>query len=298
MKRSLALCLAALVLAGCGRGTGSPGPGGSGSGSGGALSVTELKLRALDSLPGPLDWCDPDVYPIGRGTPLENARLHYDAMRHNAEVYDAVAEHLGVSTSGRPSDPDLVRIYELYKQVEAITLTPDGDVYRFDLLAQGNGSGSDVRVQGTVDASGNVQTTTSPAPRPNCPICLARGVRIAVPGGTVAVQDIRVGMAVWSVDRSGRRIRATVLRTRRRAADGELLRILLADGRSVLVSPRHPTPTGALAGQLLVGDLLDGVRIASIERVPYRGFTYDLLPSGPTGDYLADGVLLGSTLSR
>ena len=31
--------------------------------------------------------------------------------------------------------------------------------------------------------------------------------------------------------------------------------------------------------------------------VPYRGFTYDLLPSGPTGEYIADGVLLGSTLS-
>ena len=52
-----------------------------------------------------------------------------------------------------------------------------------------------------------------------------------------------------------------------------------------------------LIGQLRVGLRLDGVRIDSISAVPYRGFTYDLLPSGPTGEYLADGVLLGSTLS-
>ena len=33
--------------------------------------------------------------------------------------------------------------------------------------------------------------------------------------------------------------------------------------------------------------------------IPYAGgFTFDLLPSGPTGTYFANGVLLGSTLSR
>ena len=32
--------------------------------------------------------------------------------------------------------------------------------------------------------------------------------------------------------------------------------------------------------------------------VTYEGrATFDLLPSGPTGDYFADGVLLGSTLA-
>jgi hypothetical protein len=43
---------------------------------------------------------------------------------------------------------------------------------------------------------------------------------------------------------------------------------------------------------------MDGTWIASVRRIPYRGFTYDLLPSGPTGRYFADGILLGSTLSR
>jgi hypothetical protein len=109
---------------------------------------------------------------------------------------------------------------------------------------------------------------------------------------------MHAGMKVWSVDRSGRRIRATVVRTRRRRVSGLILRITLVKGRSVLVSPGHPTVKGRPVGELRVGDRLSGSWISAIETIPYRGFTYDLLPSGPTGDYFADGILLGSTLYR
>ena len=38
-------------------------------------------------------------------------------------------------------------------------------------------------------------------------------------------------------------------------------------------------------------------RVVRVVPIPYAGrFTYDLLPSGPTGAYFANGVLLGSTL--
>jgi hypothetical protein len=43
--------------------------------------------------------------------------------------------------------------------------------------------------------------------------------------------------------------------------------------------------------------VIDGSRIASVERVAYSGgATYDILPAGATGAYWANGVLLGSTL--
>jgi hypothetical protein len=294
MKRVLAYVAAALVLAACaGRGSGSPTPSGSG-----VLSIAQLKLRVLDALPGPLDYCDPDVYPVARGSPLENARLHDAAIRRARAEYEAILASLGIPTTGQPSGEDLVRIYERWKQLNALQLTRNGDVYRFEVLVSTDGGPNDQQVVGTVNAAGGVQSKASPGGRPNCPICLARGVRIATPTGPVPVEGIRVGMAVWSADRSGRRVRATVVRTRHRPADGGLLRIQLADGRSVVVSPGHPTPEGKVVGQLAVGDLLDGVRITSVTAIPYRGFTYDLLPSGPTGDYFADGVLLGSTLSR
>jgi hypothetical protein len=50
-------------------------------------------------------------------------------------------------------------------------------------------------------------------------------------------------------------------------------------------------------GELRAGDRLDGSRIRVVTEAGYSGFTYDLLPSGPTGEYFADGVLLGSTLA-
>ena len=52
-------------------------------------------------------------------------------------------------------------------------------------------------------------------------------------------------------------------------------------------------------GDLKVSDLLDGARVILIERLPYKGTaTYDLLPSGDTGFYWANGILMGSTLTR
>lgn len=47
-----------------------------------------------------------------------------------------------------------------------------------------------------------------------------------------------------------------------------------------------------------MGDVLDGALVATVEYVPYNsGATYDLLPSGSTGLYWANGILLKSTLT-
>jgi hypothetical protein len=78
-----------------------------------------------------------------------------------------------------------------------------------------------------------------------------------------------------------------------------MMHILLEDGRELWVSPGHPTADGRIFGDLIAGDLLDGSRVRNVERVPYgQPFTYDLLPSGGTGFYWANGILIGSTLNR
>jgi hypothetical protein len=71
----------------------------------------------------------------------------------------------------------------------------------------------------------------------------------------------------------------------------------LADGRTVVASPGHPRADGRTIRDLQPGDRYDGSVVASTIVVPYAGATWDLLPSGPTGTYFANGVLLGSTLS-
>jgi hypothetical protein len=131
-------------------------------------------------------------------------------------------------------------------------------------------------------------------------ICLSATDRIDTPTGPVPVSQLRVGMIVWTLDATGHRAGSSVLLVSHRAAPlgHEILRLALADGRTVEASPGHPTADGRLLGDLRQGDLLDGSAVTAVQRVSYVGDTWDLLPAGATGFYWADGVLLGSTLGR
>ncbi len=76
-----------------------------------------------------------------------------------------------------------------------------------------------------------------------------------------------------------------------------MVELILTDGRELEASPGHRLADGRPLGDLGIGDPVDGARVVSAERVPYTdGATFDLLPSGPTGTYWADGILLASTL--
>lgn len=132
-----------------------------------------------------------------------------------------------------------------------------------------------------------------------CGKCLPPGTAIATPAGDVAVRELRPGMPVWSRDGRGRRVAATVLEVSSVAvpADHRVVVVTLADGRSVSVSAGHPAVGGAGVEQLRAGQLYDGSEIVSVTTRAYGGErTYDLLPSGETGIYIADGVPLESTL--
>lgn len=59
------------------------------------------------------------------------------------------------------------------------------------------------------------------------------------------------------------------------------------------------TPRGRPIALLRDGDAYDGSVVVSADRIPYDGGrTVDLLPSGGTGVYWANGIELGSTLFR
>jgi hypothetical protein len=129
--------------------------------------------------------------------------------------------------------------------------------------------------------------------------CLAASDRISAPMGSIPVTQLHAGMIVWTVDAAGHRMTAfVVLVTHRPAAPGQrMIQLVLADGRVVDASPGHPTADGHRVGDLRPGDMLDGSRISTVESFPYVRDTWDLLPSGPTGAYWANDVLLGSTLA-
>jgi len=80
-------------------------------------------------------------------------------------------------------------------------------------------------------------------------------------------------------------------------ASHQIIHAILSDGRELWASPCHPTADGRMLGLIKVGDTLDGAYVTRIERILYKGSaTYDLLPSGGTGFYWANGILIGSTL--
>lgn len=156
----------------------------------------------------------------------------------------------------------------------------------------------------SIDFSGQTITFTKVVGQPpygGCPRCLAGNTLIDTPSGSVAVKDLQVGMPIWTTDSAGHRISGIVTKTSKVLVPPahQMVRLVLNDGRELFASPGHPTIDGRSVGNLTFGNLYDGASIVSAQRVPYdESATYDVLPSGETGFYWANGVLLGSTLSH
>jgi len=282
----------ALMLAACGGG-----PAASPTPSLQPLTVPQLKYGVIDEAGRPW-FCDRDFYPIARQDEREIAQQRFPELQNDAVTFAAIVARLKVAPP-YAADQQLA-IYREWKTLEALKLvTVSTGVWSFAYLAQ-RGDKTGERVEGRVTAEGRVTVSSrAAAGPPNCPICLALGTRIATPGGEVAVQDLRIGDVVWTTDGAGARIAATLagIGSAPVPATHEVVRLALADGRSVYVSPGHPTADGRRVGDLVAGETLDGARITSAELVAYTGgATYDILPSGTTGAYWANGVLLGSTL--
>ena len=132
-----------------------------------------------------------------------------------------------------------------------------------------------------------------------CPICLSGDTLINTPLSTTRVKDMRAGMPVWTLDAAGNRIAGVVRKTSKTPVPltHQMVHLVLNDGRELFASPRHPTIDERTIENLVVNDLYDGARVISVARVPYSDVaTYDILPSGETGFYWANGILLDSTL--
>ncbi len=265
------------------------------------LSMAELRYRLIDQL-GPLWYCDRDFYPIAVADEQDLAIKRFGDVQADPVVFAAILAHLHVDSGAAISAEQKLAIYRDWKQLNAIALDPAGaGTYRIDYLNQPPpGATEGRRSTGTIDDHGALTIEgQAPAGQPPCPICLARGTRIATPNGDVPVEDIRVGMPIWSIDETGRLIAATVIRIGRTPvpATHQVVRLALEDGRVVHASPGHPLADGRLVGRIRSGDRVDGSVVTSATLEPYEGgWTFDLLADGPTGTYMADGILLASTL--
>lgn len=296
--------LAVVLLVGaCSAGSGgTPGPTILPGPSGGAtLSTAELRLLLIDSL-GPRWYCDPDEYPVAHGSEQERAIERWPELQAENDLMRAIAARLGIDVDEPVTDAEKLAIYRQWKVAASIQLDPfDATSWHFEYTAQPVGGATDgTRTAGRIDDHGTITIEErAPAGQPPCPICLSVGTRIDTPDGPIPVERLRLGDPIWTLDAAGRRIAGTViaLGSTPAPAGHHVVRLRLADGRSVLASPGHPLPDGRLLGDIQVGDSVDGSRVVAADLIPYSGDdTYDLVASGPTGAYVAGGIPLGSTL--
>jgi len=306
MRRPLLLAGLVLLIASACSGSASTAPTPSPAASampttGPSLTLAELKLAIIERF-GLLWYCDRDFYPIARGEEIDHAIERWSEVVADTDAFLAIVEAQGLDPAGPFTDARKLSVYQTWKVLQAIALDPAADgTWRFDYLAQpAAGAAEGTRTGGTITSAGAVAIEQqTPEGEPICPICLVRGTLIETPAGGVAVDALRIGDAVWTVDADGRRITGTVLAlgSTPAPANHHVVRLVLADGRSTTASPGHPLADGRRLGQLRAGDVVDGSVVLSADLVRYDAArTFDLFVSGLTGTYLVDGIPLGSTL--
>jgi hypothetical protein len=264
-----------------------------------SYSQYQLAYLLLDKYPD-IFWCDPDFYPIAReGQEQTNATQQFPTIQANQAEFSAILEHLKLPVKSDYTDSEKLSIYREHKKLTyAVAMTLAGPVYKFSLRT---GQNQGLHIEGTIDSGGRINVQKQETSFNTCPICLTRGTLINTLNRQIEVEQLRPGMVVWTMDLAGKRIAAPILKVSSTPVPSsfQVVKVSLSDGRSVTASPGHPTSKMQALGEYRVGDTLDRGQVIDVKQIAYSGgATYDLLPSGGTGFYWANGILLGSTLAH
>ncbi|MEZ0239545.1 MAG: hypothetical protein ACAH65_01990 [Chloroflexota bacterium] len=306
---AMAVALAGCVFASPRGGTHQPSPSPAISGGPDAslpaptvLTNGQLRVALIDEF-GQRWYCDPDEYPVARFDQQQRAIERFDEMRADADNFQAASASLGLDPKAEMTPEQKLAVYQLWKVLLSIPLDPvDAEHFRFDYLAVPVGDATHgTRTTGTIDVNGVMTIDEQvPAGAPPCPICLALGTLIDAPSGQVAVERLRIGDPIWTMDAIGRQVAGVVIALGSTPVPPghEVVGLTLADGRTLTASPGHPLADGRLVGDLRAGDVVDGSEVIAASLIRYGGAdTMDLVASGATGGYYAGGIPLRSTLS-
>src|SRR6267378_2224738 len=216
----------------------------------GGPTYAQLKYRLVDQF-GRLLFCDPDYYPVARADEQSLAHQRLPDIQKDGPTFSAILAHLGIAPSSSYTSEQELAIYRDWKMLNAFRLEQVSGGFHFLQIFGSPSTQQGTRVEGTIDQRGNVTVISrTPSGPPPCPICLARGTRIATPLGDLAVEDLRVGDVVWTRDSSGARVAAPLVEIGSTPVPPthRVVRLVLSDGREVYVSPGHPTSDGRKVG--------------------------------------------------
>lgn len=261
------------------------------------IDQPELRYRLLSYF-GNVHYCDPYAYPMTHSD-VEDALTVFPEIRKDPATFAAITQHAGLKGETEFTDAAKVTIYREYRKLRwavRLKFADSGNSFElayFDSLGQG------FRVAGVIGPGDKIRVVSKEPAVLRCPICLARGTRIDTPAGPVSVEDLRVGMLVWTLNQANERVAAPVEKVSAvpTPVGHHVVHMTMQDGRELWVSPGHPTADGRNVSQLQAGSIYIDGEILKVETMSYPGDkTYDLLPAGSTGFYWANGILLGSTL--
>lgn len=264
-----------------------------------AAGSAELKYKLIQQFGDPF-FCDKDLWPVQRPE-QPRADEWFSGADLAGQEFKAILNHLNLQKpADHLSSDEILAVYREYKKLQAITIDGAGSPFKF-AMRTGKVGDQGESISGSVSEAGEIKIETKETVWNTCPKCLAAGTRIDTPQGEVAVEDLQIGMPIWTLGSNGKREQGVVVSVTRIPVPvhHQVVRLQLGNGRTLLASPEHPLADGRLVRDLRAGETLTGIDILHAEPIPYTGdSTYDVLPSGPTGFYWAEGVLLGTTISR
>src|SRR5207248_9383427 len=211
-----------------------PAPSPTPSPSPGGLNQAQLKYRLVDRF-GRLLFCDPDYYPVARADEGALAHERLPDIQKDAPTFSAILSHLGVAPAASYTKDQELAIYRDWKMLNALHLDQVGGGFHFLAICGSLSNQQGTRVAGQIDQRGNVtiasQTASGPPP---CPICLARGTRIATPAGDVAVEVLKIGDVLWTTDAAGTRVALPLVESGTTAvsATHRAVHLVIADSRT------------------------------------------------------------------
>lgn len=263
------------------------------------LTPTELKYRLENEL-GKAIFCGPSAVNINY---YENKLIaQFPAVMENDEEFSVILKQINIINDDEWADEEKLAVVREHNRMSVITLTRiNADKYSFKLHSSPLSAGKKREFihEGLISSNGQIKVTKKEAYDFGCPVCLSSNTLIDTPAGRVLIKDLQSGMPIWTINKAGHRTSGIVMETSKVPVPPthQMVHLILDDGRELLVSPGHPTVERRIAGDLTADDLYDGARIVTVNRVAYDDtYTYDILPSGETGFYWANGILFDSTL--